>query len=159
MARLLFCAKRLDTEVEVIIKFCYRYSQDVHRFCYSMGFAPALISFQPLGIYFVVVMEKLSLRELSRSDIKDAKIRKQINIIVQKLKEKCYVHGDIRGSNVMFDTERNRVVLLDFDWAGREGIDVYPPFMNPEIKWPEGASAGQPLRHEHDLYWLKGFFQ
>ncbi len=59
-------------------------------------------------------------------------------------------------TNILFDTLANRVVLVDFDWAGIDGIDVYPPFMNPDINWPEGASTGKPLHHEHDLYWWNG---
>jgi hypothetical protein len=45
-------------------------------------------------------------------------------------------------------------VFVYIDWTGIEGEDKYPPFMNPEISWPDGASTGQPLRHEHDIYWL-----
>lgn len=158
MMRLLFCAKRLDTEMEVLIKFCSRYNQDVHVFSYSKGFAPALLSCQTVGNHTVVVMEKLALRALSPSDRKNSGIQAQINIIIKEWQDKHYVHGDFRGSNVMFDTEQNRVVVLDFDWAGIDGIDVYPPFMNPEINWPEGAFTGQPLRHAHDCYWLNDIF-
>jgi hypothetical protein len=103
-------------------------------------------------------MEKLALRALSPNDRKNAGIQAQINIIIKELQDKHYVHGDFRGSNVMFDTEQNRVVVLDFDWAGIDGINVYPPFMNPEINWPEGAFPGQPLRHAHDCYWLDDIF-
>eukprot|EP00475_Leptophrys_vorax_P035082 TRINITY_DN5741_c0_g1_i5.p1 TRINITY_DN5741_c0_g1~~TRINITY_DN5741_c0_g1_i5.p1 ORF type:complete len:528 (+),score=101.91 TRINITY_DN5741_c0_g1_i5:24-1607(+) len=154
MKGLLFCAQVLDTEVQVIVKFCSRYNQDVHRFCHSLGFAPALISICSLGHYVVVVMEKLTLRALSPDDFTKSQIRDQINFIFHKLKEKSYVHGDMRRTNILLDTLANRVVLVDFDWAGIDGIDVYPPFMNPDINWPEGASTGKPLRHEHDLYWL-----
>jgi hypothetical protein len=159
MKGLLFHAKILGKELEVAVKFCSRYNRDVHLFCHSMGFAPALISYHSLGHYFVVVMEKLSLRPLSFDDRKNTEIRDQVQFIVQKLKEKRYVHGDMRESNVLFDTLGKRVVLVDFDWAGVDGIDVYPPFMNPALNWPEGATTGQPLRHEHDLYWFEYFFQ
>ncbi len=106
----------------------------------------------------MVVMEKLALRALNPNDRNDAEIKAQINIIIQELQDKHYVHGDFRDSNIMFDTEKNRVVVLDFDWAGIEGIHVYPPFMNPEITWPEGACTGQPLCNAHDCYWLDDIF-
>ena len=159
MKGLLFCAKVVDSEAEVIVKFCSRYNADVHLYCHSMGFAPRLISMEYLGSYFVVVMEKLALRALEPDDDAKYGIRDQISVVVQKLKEKLYVHGDMRTTNVLFDTLANRVVLVDFDWAGIDGTAVYPPFMNPDINWPEGASTGQPIRHEHDLYWLNALFR
>jgi len=153
---LLFCAQVLNTEMHVIVKFCSRYNHDVHLFCHSLGFAPALLSIISLAHYKVVVMENLSLRALSSDDLSKSQIRDQINFILVKLKEKNYVHGDMRRANVLFDILANRVVLVDFDWAGIDGNDVYPPFMNPDINWPEGASTGKPLHHEHDLYWWNG---
>jgi hypothetical protein len=149
---LLFCAQVLDTKKQVIVKFCSRYNKDVHFFCCSLGFAPELLSISSVGHYKVVVMEKLALRALSHDDLVQSQIRDQIGFILAKLKEKNYVHGDMRRANILFNTHTSRVVLVDFDWAGIEGIDVYPSFMNPVINWPEGASTGRPLRHEHDIY-------
>ena len=45
--------------------------------------------------------------------------------------------------------------MLDFDWAGVAGRDVYPPFMNPDIDWPNGAEAGKSLQFEHDVEWIE----
>jgi hypothetical protein len=154
---LLFCAKLVDRDLEVVVKFCSRYNQDVHLYCYSLGFAPALICVQSLGSHVAVVMEKLSLRPLGPDDVVDSQIREQVSFIVEKLQERNYVHGDMRSTNVLFDVLAKRVVLVDFDWAGVDGIAVYPPFMNPVINWPKGAVTGQPIRHQHDRYWLEDF--
>jgi hypothetical protein len=54
----------------------------------------------------------------------------------------------------MWDPVKNRVVLIDFDWAGKDGVDTYPPFMNTEIAWPSGAGCGEPLRVGHDADWV-----
>lgn len=85
-------------------------------------------------------------------------MRDQIRLILNKLAERKFVHGDMRSANVLFDTLRNRVVLVDFDWAGRDGIDHYPPFMNPEIEWHGGATTGAFLRCEHDHHWWREWF-
>ncbi|CAG8850309.1 23621_t:CDS:1, partial [Racocetra persica] len=43
-----------------------------------------------------------------------------------------------------------------FDWAGKEGIECYPSFMNyKNIKWPPGAEYRKKLDRKHDIYWLK----
>lgn len=156
---LLFNAKLvMEQNVKVVVKFCSRYNQDVHSYSHSLGFAPALFSVQNFGNYIMVVMESLpSLRQITREDATNGSICGQIRYILEKLKEKCYVHGDMRETNVLIDTLGNRVVLIDFDWAGMDGVDVYPPFMNPAIRWPDGASTGMPLRHDHDQYWLSDF--
>jgi hypothetical protein len=155
MKKLLFSAKILNSDMRVIVKFCSRYNQDVHLFCHSCGFAPALISCTAVGNYIVVVMEKLVLRDLRNDELKNPEIQQQIRYMASRLKEKSFVHGDMRLSNILFDTCSKRVVLVDYDWSGIDGKDTYPPLMNPSIRWPKGASTGQPLRHEHDLYWLK----
>jgi hypothetical protein len=35
--------------------------------------------------------------------------------------------------------------------AGEEGVQTYPPFMNPCIEWPKGVEFGQALRQAHDI--------
>ncbi|KIO15452.1 hypothetical protein M407DRAFT_241700 [Tulasnella calospora MUT 4182] len=45
---------------------------------------------------------------------------------------------------------RKGAMLVDFDWAGKENEQRYPPALNPEIKWPEGAVGGGIIKMEHD---------
>jgi thiamine kinase-like enzyme len=151
---LLFSAKRLNSDKEVMVKFCSRYNQDVHLYCHSCGFAPALISYSTHGNYIAVVMEKLKLDILTDDHLSKPEIRQQIGNISSRLKEMNYVHGDLRDCNIGIDTDNNKVIVLDFDWSGCHGVDLYPPFMNPVIEWPDGASSGKPLYHDHDIYWL-----
>jgi len=124
---------------EVVVKYCFSYNQDVHLYCYTCGFAPDLISITSLGHYTVVVMEKLNLRELTDDEWHDPEIHQQLKFILSKLKEKQYVHGDF-VYNIRFDIGANRVVLIDFDWSGVDGKDVYPPFINPDKYWPDRGS-------------------
>ena len=66
-------------------------------------------------------------------------------------------HGDMRLPNVAVHLagQQWHVRFLDFDWAGVAGEDTYPPFMNPEIKWPSGARAYAVILSEHDATLLQ----
>lgn len=70
------------------------------------------------------------------------------------MQAKGFVHGDLRESNLKVNINTGKLVLLDFDWAGKVGIDVYPPFMNPIIPWPAGAETGKCLEYAHDEDWM-----
>ncbi|KAL7680012.1 putative aminoglycoside phosphotransferase, protein kinase-like domain superfamily [Plasmopara halstedii] len=137
----------------VIIKFAKRYGREVHDYCSNAGFAPELLfcEYLPNGWVFIV-MEQLSLCPLRHAN--GMIVRDQLLKIENLLKDGSFVHGDLREQNVMWDTSKNRVVLIDFDWSGRDGVDTYPPFMNGEIAWPAGAACGEPLRVAHDAYWI-----
>ncbi|KAL7688872.1 putative protein kinase-like domain superfamily [Plasmopara halstedii] len=115
----------------VIIKFAKRYGREVHDYCSNAGFAPELLFCEYLP-----------------------NVRDQLLKIENLLKDGSFVHDDLREQNVMWDTSKNRFVLIDFDWSGRDGVDTYPPFMNDEIAWPAGAACGEPLRVAHDAYWI-----
>ncbi|KAL3161929.1 hypothetical protein ABBQ38_009010 [Trebouxia sp. C0009 RCD-2024] len=64
------------------------------------------------------------------------------------------VHGDVRLPNiighVVDGSEVDRVVFVDFDWAGLQGITRYPALMNPDIAWPTGAQPFARLQQVHD---------
>ena len=144
---------------DVVVKFSRNYNSEVHNYCHSKGFAPALKSVQNFGDYIFVVMEKLKHRDLQHPDLADERIRGQFNDILGALKMKNYVHGDMRACNIQFDEAAKKVYLIDFDWAGVEDEAVYPTFMNSSITWPPGVACGQPLRHEHDVYWVNTLFE
>ncbi|GLE08873.1 hypothetical protein PINS_up020325 [Pythium insidiosum] len=153
--RFVFVATLQDGK-EVVVKFAKRYGKDVHQYCADKGFAPALLCCEslPSGWMFIV-MERLPLIFLSRAEADRAVICDQLREIRSSLAAAAFVHGDLRESNVMWDPVQTRVVLIDFDWSGKEGTATYPPFMNAEIEWPAGAECGKPLRSSHDEYWLE----
>jgi hypothetical protein len=68
------------------------------------------------------------------------------------------VHGDVRPPNclVQCDTRSGswQVRFVDFEWAGHQGEVTYPPFLNPDIPWPEDVGYGKPLKLTHDLQLL-----
>lgn len=153
--RFVFVAKVQDGN-EVIVKFAKRYGMEVHQYCSNAGFAPRLICCESLPNGWVfVVMEKLPLIPLARAKGNGMMVRDQLLEIKRGLAAASFVHGDLRENNVMWNPVTNRVALIDFDWSGKDGADMYPPFMNPEIAWPPGAESGKPLRVAHDAYWFE----
>ena len=50
-------------------------------------------------------------------------------------------------------------MLVDFDWAGKEGEVHYPINVNRiDIKRPDGARGGLPIQKDHDLEMLDTMF-
>lgn len=67
------------------------------------------------------------------------------------------VHTDLRPANIIVFQrgEELRVQVVDFDWSSPEAAKaVYPPRMNPALRWPVGASDGMAQRPHHDWHWV-----
>ncbi|KAF8906953.1 hypothetical protein CPB84DRAFT_1844088 [Gymnopilus junonius] len=91
--------------------------------------------------------------------------------ILDVLKEKGYVHGDLRMNNLMVHIEISTLAdgslickilsrlgsnlpyikVIDFDWAGLAGEVNYPPHRNIAVSWP--GQAGFPIMRSHDQKW------
>lgn len=50
------------------------------------------------------------------------------------------LHGDIRSVNILV-MHNGEFRLIDFDWAGREGVVTYPATLNTDIPWHSDVSA------------------
>ncbi|KAL4065048.1 hypothetical protein J3A83DRAFT_4263978 [Scleroderma citrinum] len=141
----------------VCIKFARRYSKDAHEICASLGHAPALHGFEKIpGGWYMIVMDKLP-NEYDMlcgptppiSLIND--IRKNA---LAPLHEQGYVHGDIRDTNIMVPkSDKTKFMLVDFEWAGKNGEVRYPMNVNkgPTLWRPDGAVDGALIRPEHDI--------
>ncbi|CEG45927.1 Protein kinase-like domain [Plasmopara halstedii] len=144
-----------------IIKFVEgRYGDTVHRFCASKGNAPPLLSCElvsPNGIWWRVEMEEWELKSRTEATNPDD-AQSQLKLLLDELRENNFVHGDLRPPNVFLHGSQEKVVLIDFDWAGVAGVDIYPYGMNLEINWPKGAHGGAKLDLVHDLEWLYRMF-
>jgi aminoglycoside/choline kinase family phosphotransferase len=82
-------------------------------------------------------------------------IRKRLEEILAKLKGGSFVHGDFRANNIMVKPgEDESAVVIDFDWAGKDGEVNYPLYLNNrEIEWP--SEAGQAILSAHDRFLLE----
>ncbi|KAH9918650.1 uncharacterized protein B0H18DRAFT_1030201 [Fomitopsis serialis] len=69
-----------------------------------------------------------------------------------------WVFGDLRIPNVMcVPTESGmHAKLVDFDWAGKHGIDRYPATMNVgSMDWTPGMDRYEIMKKHHDLQMLR----
>jgi len=146
----------LSNQRPICIKFARRYSKAAHGISASLGHAPALHGFEKIpGGWLMIVMDKLpnEYTTLSGSTLSSPlinEIRKHIGLLHQR----GYVHGDIRNSNIMVPrSDRMKFMLIDFEWAGKNGEVRYPMNVNkgPMLWRPDGAVDGALILPEHDI--------
>jgi hypothetical protein len=136
----------------VLVKFTDRYNERAHRAAGEAGLAPALHCVQEVSGMVMVVMDLVEgSRPWGRSESEGA--RGQLREFLALFDRHDLVHGDLREPNVR--VRGDKVWVVDFDWAGTHGTDVYPVAVNPELKWAEGVQAAKPLRKEHDQYMVE----
>jgi RIO-like serine/threonine protein kinase len=78
----------------------------------------------------------------------------RLSEIVSVLHTGGYVFGDLRLPNIM--VAKKQVKLIDFDWAGKEGLAKYPIHLARSIIWPTGVMALGQIKKAHDLDMLHG---
>ncbi|KAI5991380.1 hypothetical protein EDC04DRAFT_3148552 [Pisolithus marmoratus] len=127
--RYLYIAETTDSK-QIMIKFTRHYSYKLHMFCADRGCAPALLGFERLpGGFFGTAMEFVQFAfPVSQSPYaeKHREWTEQLWKLVESFHAEGLVHGDLRAPNIICD--RNRVMLIDFDWAGEES-EVSCPHM------------------------------
>jgi serine/threonine protein kinase len=167
--KLLFRVSRREADGNLLIKFTQRYSKDAHEHCAVHGIAPKLHAMEELdGGWMMVVMEFLN--EETYSLLRDSHIPRHVlypgvKTAISLLHQSDFVHGDIRDVNIMVKREwdeneaAKNVKLIDFDWAGREGIARYPPNVNhTQIERPEAARGGLFITKGHDDFMVDHLF-
>jgi hypothetical protein len=144
----------------VIVKFTRTYCAEAHEICYAAGrAAPQLNACESLpGGWKLVALEYIAGAVQLQQPVTDNAVSTKLGEAVTALHVAGYVHGDLRACNVLQSNEgsESRVCVIDFDWAGKEGEQIYPSFMNDcGAVWPEGAASGMPLRRAHDGCFLQ----
>lgn len=154
------------TSDDCIVKFTERYGESVHKHLAEQKLAPKLHFTENIGQFTAVVMSEIKdamdVRSYLNTNGRSSDVKKQCYQIVDSLKKRKYVHGDLRPNNILVSEEGGevRVRIIDFDWAGIANEQSYPSFMNHvDISWPEGARDGQPILLEHDKYWIDKLFE
>lgn len=51
-------------------------------------------------------------------------------------------------------THNGDIRIIDFDWAGKEGVVTYPAILNTDIPWHPDVSACKLIMKSHDQYGL-----
>jgi serine/threonine protein kinase len=70
------------------------------------------------------------------------------------LHENNIVFGDLRDPNILYDASKNLVVLVDFDWAGKDGESRYSAALNLSNAWPEEVLPYGIMYKAHDVWQL-----
>ncbi|CAG8521641.1 14128_t:CDS:2 [Funneliformis mosseae] len=141
-----------------------RYGADVHRDCAKANIAPKLIAFEKLaGNWFMVVMEYLLSEHficmydiLQEGDQNTSFLTQKSIEVANELHKMNYVHGDFRTSNFMISKDRKQVMIVDFDWAGKEGSAKYPQFINrfDSLDWHPDVKEGGKIKKAHDIHFI-----
>ena len=65
--------------------------------------------------------------------------------------------GDLQINNILYvpSGAEGHVVLVDFDWAGKDGESRYPATLNPVNAWHDGVMAYGIMEKRHDLWQLE----
>lgn len=166
--KLLFFGETKDGSKKCI-KFTRSYSKDVHLCCAIYGCAPTMRGFEIIpGGWYMVIMDTIDLniyRPYSNrtTDIRfpdAARLCSKVTEVVKHLHRQGLVHGDLRDTNLLVRTDGELgFMVVDFDWAGKEGEVTYPINVNHiDIKRPDGARDGLPIQKAHDLEMLDRMF-
>ncbi|KIY63235.1 hypothetical protein CYLTODRAFT_360313, partial [Cylindrobasidium torrendii FP15055 ss-10] len=143
-----------------VVKFAYTYSKDAHISLESL--APTLhhCEFDEALQMYVVVMDLIDGTDLYDLDsalthIQVSKLREAERL----LRDAGYVLGDIREPNIMVAGE-DKLWLLDFEWAGKQGEVCYPAEINMAWEyWAPGVGPGAKIMQAHDAYCVDAIVQ
>ncbi|EJF56104.1 hypothetical protein DICSQDRAFT_175214 [Dichomitus squalens LYAD-421 SS1] len=165
-----FRVETLDTETSrLVVKFSRQYSEAAHRAAHALGLAPALHAVNKVYDWYMIVMEDMPTgyttmwdlkRESSSAAMSLEGAQDTIKTKLAELHRGGFVHGDVRDLNVLVRDKSTAtigpdVLLVDWDWAGVKAEARYPCNVNQEIARPKGATSGDSITEEHDM-WMAG---
>ncbi|KAH9027358.1 hypothetical protein EDB84DRAFT_311712 [Lactarius hengduanensis] len=144
----------------VLVKFCQRYHGDAHHLVAAAHYAPELFFCDRIqGGVTMVIMKFIAGQNAHYHRFKDRElppdILDDVNSAVRVLHDAGIVFGDLRRPNIVIDTtgDRDRALLVDFEWAGQDGQARYPALLNDtgQITWATGVKRHGIMRKEHDI--------
>ncbi|KAF5387266.1 hypothetical protein D9757_006875 [Collybiopsis confluens] len=153
-------------QVDVVVKFAYRYGELGHHLLAKAGLAPHLYHCafeESLGMWAVVM-------DYARGRVCNGKLvegeSESLKHAIELLHAQDLVFGDLRGPNVIIIEPKKKVCLVDFEWCGQcidtlDGDRVIPRVryptnisMIPEIGWAEGVGRDSVIEKGHDIHRL-----
>jgi len=129
--RLLYVAETTGPKKEtILIKFVREYSIELHNFCAKRGHAPRIFAFETLpGGWRAIAMKYIVSAVLITSspglNTHGRRWASELKQLVNEFHEEGLVHGDLRDANMISDEEYT-LMLVDFDWGGKDGQVFYP---------------------------------
>ena len=138
------------------------YGLDAHSSCALAGDAPTFTIVQVCRGWRRIDMlnptgyEWSSARSIQNQAEKDQCLS-LVRQIVTRMHANGFVHGDLRAANALYGKAHNngtKVILIDFDSSGVEGVARYP-FLPFSIQYSPGAVPGCLVSRSHDLWRLE----
>lgn len=144
-------------EKNVVVKFSHSYSPTTHETLADAQLAPQLyyakFEDSKLGSdgpgMWVVVMEYLeNVADLPKIPNKGQAVN--LKKLLEVLRKAESVHGDLRRPNIL--TRGDELFIVDFDWAGKDGVAKYPFHinLNEDKNWHVDVGSGRPIKMDHD---------
>src|SRR5215471_130695 len=161
-----FKAQMLDGSKVIVVKFVRRYNEEAHALLANFNLAPQLYYVEPQQNFAtgqtlvrrprMIVMEYVdgnSPRDAFYDEKPPQNFFDGIVEAIEKLHQKDFVFGDLRGPNIIVG-EHGNVKPIDFDWCGEAGKARYPPDLNESstIGWHPDVKKQGLMEKEHDLY-------
>ena len=137
-SRLLFVASTTGDTL-IVIKFTRRYCAELHALCAKLGRAPQLLAFERLpggwcGVAMEYILTAVPLRSIPKDHAKRPRWQQELQEVMSQFHGENLVHGDLRDTNIIVEKDE-RVLLIDFDWGGKDGETVYPRWdLNSELQ-------------------------
>ncbi|KAG8915152.1 hypothetical protein FRC00_007247, partial [Tulasnella sp. 408] len=155
---------KIKGSIPVKVRVARRYCAQGHQLLSDHDLAPKLRHWETSAEgWIIVVMNALpekSLESTPESRISERVLR-DIESALRLLHGKYFVF-DLRRSYIIPFQRKGRdgrseggAMLVDFDWAGKDGVQRYPLGMNVDDKWPQGVQGGKIMKLDHDIAMLK----
>lgn len=138
------------------------YGLDAHSSCASARDAPPFTLFQMCkGWREIDMLNPTGYEWYSACSIQDQAEKDQclalVRQIVMRMHNDGFVHGDIRAASTLYAKTHNngmKVILIDFDSSGVEGMARYP-FLPFSIPYSPDAVPGCLVSRSHDIWRLE----
>lgn len=148
---------RADVQVgaRILVKFTRTYCSAAHKVCEALvpPAAPRLHAETVMpGGWICVVMDFIT-DAVHFEAGQGGQAANDLSRAVTALHANNFVHADLRQQNILVSS--GRAFLVDFDWSGTEGQQIYPPFMNHVgVQWANDAGDLLPLKKSHDVHFM-----
>ncbi|RXW13108.1 hypothetical protein EST38_g12746 [Candolleomyces aberdarensis] len=163
MTTAMYIAVLESTGCEVVVKFTARYNEHAHRKLADAGLAPKLhFCGRVVGNVYMVIMDRVMGKSIwqlleEKVDIPPI-VSEKVEEALSILHENNIVFGDLRENNVVYGSseglEKGHAFLVDFDWAGTDGVDRYPASLNEANDWEDSVSPYGIMQKTHDTWQL-----
>jgi serine/threonine protein kinase len=143
--------------VPVIVKFTNSYCAEAHKLLASQ--TPPMAP----NLYFCEVVKEVGMFVVVMDHITHTSFTALPQGVYDLLASaiKClhlhnFVFGDLREPNILVTNDGHGLMLVDFDWSGKEGDAKYPAdiALNSGILWHEDVKREGIIRKAHDEYLL-----